>query len=83
MRVIAVLKMQPLGQRRSEGYLAAVFAHGTTQDTEWIVAFASCYVIPTLDADHREVNVASCHRMTPRFLCKRANGCLERSARRG
>ena len=80
VRVIAILEMEPLGQCRGEGYLAAVFAHGAAQGTDGIVSLASRYVVPAFDGGRRELNVAFCHRMTPRLLCRRANGCLERSA---
>ena len=40
VRVLAILDMEPLGQCRGEGHLAAILAHGATQRTEGIIALA-------------------------------------------
>ena len=38
VRVIAVLKLESLGEGRCQGYLAAVLAHGAAQGADWVVA---------------------------------------------
>ena len=83
MRVIAVLKMELLGQGRCQGYLAPVLAHGAAQGADRVVVLAPCCVIPPLDGHGREPGVASGHRMRPCLLGKAADGCLERTATKG
>ena len=65
VRVIAVLKMEPLGQGRRQGYLAAVLAHGAAQGADRIVALAPRRVVPARDGDGREADFAPGHGMRP------------------
>ena len=78
--VIAVLENQPLGEGSGQGHLAAVFAHGAAQDADRVVVSAPRHVIPPLDGDSREPDVASGYGMTPGLLGKAADRCLERTA---
>src|SRR5271157_5537575 len=81
--MVAILEQKPLGDSRRKGYLAAVFAHGPAQDGDRVVVPAPSHVIPPLDGDSREPNVASRDGMTPGLLGKRANRGLERTASGG
>ena len=80
VRVVAILEMEPLGQCRGEGHLAAVFAHGAAQGTDGIIFFASRNVVPAFDGGSRELDIAFAHGMTPRPLCEGADGRLELAA---
>jgi hypothetical protein len=50
VRVVVVLENQPLGQRRGQGDLAAVFAHGTAQGADRIIVPVPGCVVPPLRA---------------------------------
>ena len=58
VRVLAVLELEPLGQGRGQRHLAAVFAHGAAQDADGVVVLAPRRVVPALDGDGRELDVA-------------------------
>jgi hypothetical protein len=57
--MLAVLEQKPLGQRRGQGHLAAVLAYGAAQDADGVVRLASGFVVPALDGDGEEADVAS------------------------
>ena len=80
VRVVAVLENEPLGEGRGQGDLAAVFAHGAAQGADRVVVLAPRRVVPPLDGDSRELDVASGHGMRPGLRGKGADRCLERSA---
>ena len=64
----------------ARGNLAAVLAHGTAQGADWVVVLTPCHVVPPLDGDGREMDIAPGHRMRPGLGGKGADGCLEHSA---
>ena len=74
VRVIAVLKMEPLSQGRCQGYLAAVLAHGAAQGADWVVVHAARRVVPACDGDGREADVAPGYGMRPGLGGKGADG---------
>ena len=78
--VITVLEMKSLSEGRHQRDLAAVFAYGTAQGADRVVALAQRRVIPAHDGTGRDTDIASGHRMRPGLLGKRADRCLERSA---
>ena len=63
VRIIAVLENQPPGQGRVQRDLATVFAHGAAQDADRVVTMASRLIVPPLDGDGGEIDVATGHRM--------------------
>ena len=81
--VITVLEMKSLSEGRRQRDLAAVFAYGTAQGANRVVALAQRRVVPASDGTGRDTDIASGHRMRPGLLGKRADRCLERSTRRG
>ena len=83
VRVVAILEMEPLGQCRGEGHFAAVFAHSTAQGMDRIISFALRNVVPAFDGGSGELDIAFAHGMTPRPLCKGADGRLELSGAGG
>ena len=83
VRVLAVLEMKPLGQRRGQRHLAAVFAQGAAQDADGVVVLAPRCVVPAFDGDGREADIVSISGMRPGLGGKAADGRLDRSARRG
>ena len=77
VRVLAVLELESLGQGHSQRDLAAVFAHGAAQDGNGVVVPAPCCVVPPLDGDGRELDVATGDGMSPRLVGKAADRRLE------
>ena len=68
VRVVVVLEHESLGEGRGQGDLAAVLAHGAAQGADRVVVLAACRVVPPLDGDGRELDVASGHGMRPGLL---------------
>jgi len=81
--VVAVLQNEPFDNSRGQGYFAAVFAYSASQGADRVVVLAPRCVIPPLDGDGRETDVATGHRMRPGLGGKAADGCLERTASTG
>ena len=83
VRVVVVLEHESLRDGGGEGYLAAVLAQGAAQGTDRVVVLAPRHVVPPLDGDGREMDIASGHRMRPGLGGKVADGCLQHSAAGG
>ena len=80
VRVVVVLEHESLRDGSGQGYLAAVLAQGAAQGTDRVVVLTPCHVVPPLDGDGREMDIAPGHRMRPGLLGKVADGCLQHSA---
>ena len=78
--VVVVLENQALGERRGQGDLATVFAHGTAQGADRIIVSAPGCVVPSRNGGGRELDVASACGMGPSLGGEGADCCLERSA---
>ncbi len=81
--VLAVLEQKPLGQSRGQRDLAAVLADGAAQGGDGVVEPAQRRVVPALDGDGRELDLASGHGMRPGLLGQAGDGGLERTASAG
>ena len=82
VRVVVVLEHESLRDGSGQGYLAAVLAQGTAQGTDRVVVLAPCHVVPPLDGDGREMDIASGHRMRPGLL-RQGRGWLSSAHRAG
>ena len=80
VRVVVVLEHESLRDGGGEGYLAAILAEGAAQGPHGVVVLAPRHVVPPLDGDSREMDIASGYRMRPGFGGKVADGCLQHSA---
>ncbi len=72
VRVIAVLKMEPLSQGRCQGYLAAVLAHGARK-ADWIVTHAVRGVVPACDGHSGEAGFSPGYGVRPGLVCQGAD----------
>ena len=80
--VVVVLEHESLRDGGREGYLAAILAEGPA-GPHGVVVLAPRHVVPPLDGDSREMDIASGYRMRPGFGGKVADGSLQHSAAGG
>ena len=77
--VVLVLLAQMLDLLRGQGHLAAVLAHGASQNAHGVVLLAPRRIVPALDGCHGETGLGSAHRMRPGLGGKGVESGLELS----
>ena len=82
VRMGIILLRQVLDQRRRQGELAAVLAHGAAEDLERVLLL-SRFVVPAFDRDGGEVHLAGVDRVRPGLGGEGLEGGLQFSTRRG